>query len=236
MIGIPVLMAVVLGALTWMLGGQWRARRRPHQLAWAVALGAGCAGTVAFILSNLTGGDPLLFRLYYLGGAVLIAPLLGVGSAYLLGKPLWARLMLAVAVVSGVCALVGLVGAPLSRGALAALGIAPGTTLITAPLVVVAVIVGNSLGTVAVVGVAVASLLRAWRGGAPARFAWGNGLIAAGTLVIAAAGTMARLGHGAGFWATMTVGWCVVYTGVTTVSAVRLPAAQTAPAVPAHAR
>lgn len=224
MVAIPWIMALVLLALSWMLGAQFRRRRRPYQLAWAVALGVGCAGTVAFALSAAVGGDASLFRAYYLGGAVLTAPLLGVGSTYLLGRVIWARLLLAVTALVALAALWGLVTTPISPSGLHQLGIAPGTTLVSAPLTVAAVVVGNSLGTIAVVGVALASIWRAFRASAPAGLAWGNGLIAVGTLVIAAAGSLARLGQGAGFWVTMTAGWCVVYGGVRVTSAVRHPA------------
>lgn len=223
MVAIPWLMALILLALTWMLAAQFRRRRRPYQLAWAVALAVGCAGSVAFALSAMSGGNADLFRAYYLGGAVLTAPLLGVGSTYLLGRPLWPRLLLAVTGLVTLAALWGLIVTPISPSGLRQLGIAPGTTLVHAPLTIVAVVVGNSLGTIAVVGVALASIWRALRAGAPAALAWGNAFIAAGTLCIAAAGSLARLGQGAGFWVTMTVGWCVVYGGVRATGAARRP-------------
>ena len=214
-------MAAVLLALTGLVGAQYRRRHRSYQLAWTAALAVGCAGTVAFALSAALGGNALLFRAYYLGGAVLTAPLLGVGSAYLLARPIWARLLLAVTAAVTIGAMAGLLTTPIPAAGLRALGIGPGTTLVHATLVVVAVVVGNSLGTIAVVGVALASIWRAIRAGAPAALAWGNGLIAAGTLAIAAAGSLARLGAGAGFWVTMTAGWCVVYGGVRVTSGTR---------------
>ncbi len=218
MLGIPVVIAVILAGLATSLGLQWSRRRRAYQLAWTVALFWGFVGTLAFVLSAALGGQVFLFRLYYLGGAVLIAPLLGVGSAYLLRTAVWARLLLGITVVSAAVAALGLWTTPLDPARLHAMGIAPGTQLITAPLVIIPVVVGNSLGTIAVVGVALASVWRAVRTRAQSGQAWGNALIAAGTLLVAAAGSLARLGHGAGFWGTMTAGWVVVYFGVTVVS------------------
>ena len=230
MVAFPIVTAVVLGVLTLIVYQQWHTRGRPQQLAWAVSLACGCIGTLAYVGVVFGLAPALLFRVYYMGGAVLIAPLLGVGSAYLLPSRLWARLLLAVTAASGAMALTGL-AAPLNASALAHLGMGPGTTVVTAPAVIVAVVVANSLGTIAVVGVAVYS---AWRA---RRLGWtvvgGNGLIAAGTFLVAAAGSMARLGHGAGFWGTMTGGWLVLYAGFALLAAFRPAGASTAATRPA---
>lgn len=216
MLAFPIFTAVVLAILTVSVLG--RHQRRPQQIAWGVALAWGLVATLAYIGSGLLGGVPSLFRIYYLGGAMLSAPLLGVGSCYLLPGRFWARVMLAVTVVGGALAAFGLWIAPLSVSALAGMGIGPGTGAVHSPLVLVPIIVGNSLGTLAVVGVAVWSLIRAFRGLAPWRIGRGNVLIAGGTLMIAAAGSLARLGHGAGFWGTMAVGWAVLCGGVLTMT------------------
>jgi len=215
----PVLTAAVLAALTVSLTAQYVARGRPHQLAWAVALACGLLASVAFVGSALAGGNPWLFRVYYLGGAVLSAPLLGLGSTLLLPRrgPFW--VLLAASALCAVVAAVGLSATPLDRATLAAMGIQPGAGLITSPLVIAAVIGGNSLGTIAVVGVALWSLLRSLRGHQPWGLTAGNALIVTGTLVIAAAGSLARLDHGAGFWAAMAGGWALLYAGVVALSA-----------------
>jgi len=230
LIAFPVITALVLAVLTLAVLGQWRARRRPHQLAWAVSLAWGLVGALAYVGSVLAGDNAWLFRLYYMGGAVLIAPLLGVGSAYLLPNRLWARLLLAVTMLGAVLAAVGLTAFPLDTAALADLASGPGSGAVTSPLVIVPLIVLNSLGTIAVVGVAVRSIFQAVFRRRPWTFVWGNGLIAAGALCIAAAGSMARLGHGAGFWGTMSVGWIVVYGGFALMAAVAAPETRVATA------
>ena len=219
MLAFPIVTAVVLAVLTVFIWG--RQRGRPQQVAWAVALVIGLVGTVAYTASALLGGAPSLFRLYYLGGAVLSAPMLGVGSCYLLPGRIWARAMLAVTVVCGVVAAVGLWLSPVAVSALSSLGVAPGTGIITSPLVVIPTAVGNALGSFAIIGVAVWSLVRSLRGHAPWRIAGGNVLIAAGALILAAGGSLARLGHGDGFWVTMAVGWAILAGGVLVMSAFR---------------
>ena len=214
MIVFPAVTAAVLAVLCWSMVSQYGARRRPHQLAWAVALASGLVGTLAFLGSTAAGGNPWLFRVYYLGGAVLTAPLVGVGSTLLLPRRGWFWAMLAVAVAAGLGGAVGLAATPIAAAQLASLGIMPGTTVVTSPAVLVPVIAGNSLGTIAVVGVALWSVWGSIRGGRPWAVTAGNTLILAATLVVAAAGSLARLGAGAGFWAMQAVGFCVLYAGV----------------------
>jgi hypothetical protein len=219
MLAFPIVMAAVLVVLTVSVAGQYRQRHRAHQAAWGLALALGALGTLAYIGCVLLGDNAALFRVYYVCGALLTAPLLGLGSSYLLPNVLWPRLYLALTVVGGVLGVAGIVSQPVDRTALAALGFGPGANLIHAALALVPLIILNSLGTVAVVGVGLWSIYRAAARHAPWVFVAGNGLIAAGTLVIAAAGSMARLAHGAGFWAGMTVGWIVLYAGFAVMAA-----------------
>ncbi len=230
MIAFPIVTAAVLFALTWSMAAQYITRGRPHQLAWAVALASGLAGTLAFLGTTISGGNPWLFRAYYLGGAVLTAPLLGVGSTLLLSRRGWFAAMLAVALLAGVAGAVGLAAMPLSGAQLAGMGIEPGTTVVRSAAVIVPVIVGNSLGTVAVVGVALWSLWASVRGHRPWGVTAGNALIVVATLVIAAAGSLARLGAGAGFWGATAVGFCVLYAGVAVMALRAAPRAATSAA------
>jgi hypothetical protein len=230
-IAFPFITAAVLVALFASMVSQYAARRRPYQVAWAVALGAGLIGTLAFLGSALSGGDPWLFRVYYLGGAVLTAPLLGLGSTLLLPRRGWFWAMLAVAVLAGIAGAVGLAATPIAQGDVAGLGIQPGTTLVTGPAVLIPVIAGNTLGTIAVVGVGLWSLWSSIRGQRPWTVTGGNALIVVATLVIAAAGSLARLGAGAGFWGMTAVGFCVLYAGVAVMGLARAPRpAQSSPA------
>lgn len=219
MIAFPALTAVVLAVLSYAVYGQWRSRHRSQQLAWTVALLWGLIGTLAYIGAILAGDNAWLFRLYYMGGAVLIAPLLGVGSAYLLPNKLWARLLLGITILSAALAAVGLLAFPLNTRALADLAAGAGTGVVTSGVVIVPLVVGNALGTVAVVGVALRSIFAAVFGGRPWGLVWGNGLIAVGALLIAEAGSVARLGNGEAFWGTMTVGWIVLYGGFALMAA-----------------
>ena len=87
-------MSVLLPALTTVLAlvmaaallDQWRERRQPFQLVWAIGMGfygiaAGCE-----TLAAATGWNEPLYRTWYLTGAVLTAGWLGLGTALLLAR------------------------------------------------------------------------------------------------------------------------------------------------------
>jgi hypothetical protein len=162
------------------LAGRWRARRRPELLAWTASLAAYAAASAALAWGAAHGWDDPSFRVYYLAGALLTAPLLGVGSLLLWGRR-WAMP-------------VGLVYAGLAIGVAVAMQIDPGVSghdipaaqdhLAVWPARVLA-IAANSLGTLAVVGIALLTIRRR---------PLGNGLIVAGVLVAALGSALAGLG------------------------------------------
>ena len=200
---------------------QWQRGRRAQQGAWALALAVGAVGAAAYLALVLTGDNPWLFRVYYLGGALLTAPLLGLGSAYLLPNPLWPRIYLGICAAGGLLGAGALAGTPLDRAALRHIGYGPGTSVVHGGLFLTCLIVLNTLGAVSVIGVALWSIYRSALRHAPWAYVGGNAMIAIGTLVIAAAGGLARLGDGAGFWGAMAVGWVIVYGGFAAMAAYR---------------
>jgi hypothetical protein len=161
------------------LAGRWRVRRRPELAAWAASLGAYALASTALAWGAAWGWSEASFRLYYLGGGLLTAPLLGLGSLLLRG----ARAAVPVALVYCGLAVGVAIAEPLSP--------VSGTTIPDAsehldffPARLLAV-VGNSVGTLAVVAVALTTIRRR---------PIGNSLILAG-VAVAAVGT-ALLGLG----------------------------------------
>jgi hypothetical protein len=83
---LPAATAVMALAFSVALLDQWRQRRHPFQLIWAVGmlfygLAAGCEA-----LGAANGWDETLYRTWYLTGAVWTAGWLGLGTAFLLGR------------------------------------------------------------------------------------------------------------------------------------------------------
>jgi hypothetical protein len=165
------------------LAGRFRARRAPQLAAWSASLLAYSVASAALAWGAAAGWDDRAFRVYYLAGGLLTAPLLGVGSLLLRGYRWAAPFAFAyVGLAVGLAVAVPLT-APVS-----------GTSIPEAqahldffPARFVAVL-GNSLGTLAVVGVALLTLRRR---------PLGNGLIVVGVLVAAVGSALAGLGAGA---------------------------------------
>jgi hypothetical protein len=172
--------AVVTLRLSALLAGRWRARRAPELVAWSVALFAFAAASAALAWGAAYGWNAAAFRVYYLFGALLTAPLLGVGSLLLSGRRWAAQVGIAYAGLA-----VGIALAMPLHGTFSGTEI-PDTAahLDFFPARLVAIL-GNGLGTLAVVAIAVASFRRR---------PLGNALILAGVTVAAAGSALFGVG------------------------------------------
>ncbi len=162
------------------LAGRWRARRAPELLAWAASLVAYAAATGALAWGAAYGWGEAAFRVYYLFGGLLTAALLGLGSLLLTGR----RWVIPVALVYVGLALGVAVAEPLTEPV-------RGTSIPEAqehldvfPARVLAV-AGNSVGTLAVLVVALRSIRRR---------PLGNALIVGGVALAALGSALAGLG------------------------------------------
>jgi hypothetical protein len=165
--------------LAAMLAVRWRDRRRPELAAWSAALLAYAAASGALAWGAAAGWDSRSFRVYYLFGGLLTAPLLGLGSLLLYG---WRRIVGPALVYVGLA-----VGIAISMPVHDAFGSdipAAQDHLDFFPARFVA-IVANSAGTLAVLGVALVTIRRR---------PLGNALILAGVAVAAAGTALSGLG------------------------------------------
>ena len=170
---------------------------------WAASLGSYALASAALAWGSAAGWNDTAFRLYYLFGGLLTAPLLGAGSLLLLGK----RWVIPIVLVYAGIAIGIVLAEPLSAGvsgssipeAQAHLDFFPARLL---------ALIGNISGTAAVVGVAVLTIRRR---------PLGTGLILAGVAVAAAGSALAGLGatETAAFSA---LGAVFLYTGFTVSS------------------
>ena len=178
------LLAFAAALLSLRLAGdllaRFRARRAPQLSAWSASLLAYAAASAALAWGAAAGWDDRSFRVYYLCGGLLTAPLLGVGSLLLSGRR-WATA-------------VGLLYSGLAVGIAVAVPLTTpvsGTSIPEAqqhldfvPARLLAVL-GNSLGTLAVVAIALSTLRRR---------PLGNGFILSGVAVAATGSALAGLG------------------------------------------
>jgi hypothetical protein len=172
---VDVLLSFAAALVSLRLAGSLLRGGRP---AWAGALLAYAAAAGAMAWGSAHGWDTRSFRVYYLAGGLLTAPLLGVGSLLFVRRKWAAPLGFAWVGLS-----VGLVLAMPVHGSFDTKIPAAQDHIDWLPRVFA--IGGNSLGTVAVVVVALSTIRRR-----PV----GNGFILAGVAVAAAGSTVSGLG------------------------------------------
>jgi len=167
------------------LGGglvrRWRTRRAPELAAWAGSLLAYALACGALAWGAAAGWDGRAFRVYYLFGGLLTAPLLGVGSLLRAGV----RWVSAVGLVYAGLAVGVAVAMPLS-GSFAGSGIPAAQHHLDVFPARLLAILGNSVGTLAAVAVAVLTIRRR---------PLGNALILAGLAVAATGSALVGLGE-----------------------------------------
>jgi hypothetical protein len=210
----PLIVAIVSLAFGVIVLSQWMARRRSQQLIWAIALLMAAGASFAFV-GFLFNGSELLFRVYYALGALLMAAYLGMGSLYLALSRRVADLILAALVIVSAFGVALILVAPVKVVALHGLQhtSGAGTGVLKQGPWLLPLIVLNSFGAAAVIGVALYSAYKVLRRQAPVRFAVANVTIAVGTGIVSGAGSAARLGSPNYFWVLMAVGWVVIFAG-----------------------
>jgi hypothetical protein len=162
------------------LATRWRERRSSELLAWSASLAAYAAAAAALAWGAAAGWSEAAFRVYYLFGGLLTAPLLGAGSLLLLGR----RWVIPVVLVYAGLAAGAAIAEPLASEVRGEDIPEAQDHLDYFPLRILA-IAGNVAGTIAVVGVALAAIRRR---------PLGMGLIVAGVLVAAVGTAVAGLG------------------------------------------
>lgn len=202
---------------------RWLRRRRPHELAWTVSLGFFAVGSLALWWAESAGWGLGSFRVFYMAGAVLNVPWLALGTVYLLaGERAGNRVRAWLVPLSGLT--VGIVGFAPTRTGVSGDELPTGKEVFgVAPRVLAAV--GSGVAALVIIVGALWSAWRVWRGrqpslsgarhvSAPGRLVIGNVLIAVGTLVLSASGTLAaRLGKDRSFVVTLLVGIVVLFAG-----------------------
>src|SRR4051794_7196004 len=145
--------ALLTFRLAGLLAARYRDGRRPELLAWAAGLGAYAVAAAAIAWGEAHGWDGRSFRIYYAAGALLTAPLLGAGSLLLAGRRKAAPIAL---VYTGLA--VGIALAMPLYGSFAATGIPLAQDHLEFVPARLLAILANSLGTIAVVAVALRSI------------------------------------------------------------------------------
>lgn len=211
----PLATAVLGFVYVGLLVAQYVKRRKMHQLMWAIGfLFYAVAAVMEFWSESQGSWDPTVYRFYIVLAASLVG-FLGNGTLYLVSrKRLWGDLYLAFNAVCLAIFLYGTLTADLVMDKLVpgivvggqALG-ASGTfpRIMSLPF--------NIPGSLLLLGGSVLSIIRFWPKKAYRYRVWANVLIIIGTLMIAGAGSMARLGASGGLYAGEMVASAVLLAG-----------------------
>ena len=211
---------------------RWLRRGRPHDLAWTVSLALFTLGAGALWWAEARGWSLPTFRVFYLAGAVLNVPWLALGTVYLLaGRVVGDRVRWWLVLFSGFSA--GVVLFAPTRSDVSGTDLPTGKEVFgVAPRVLAAV--GSGLAAVVIIAGALWSVYRLARhrtpalpgvrqlSSSPSHLVVGNLLIAAGTIVLSASGTLAgRLGKDTAFAVTLLIGIVVLFAGFLVASTAR---------------
>ena len=197
---------VISSAFSLALLDRWLAQRRRHILAWLVSMVIFAGASAALWVGASFGWTVTSFKLFYLLGAILSVPPLGLGTIYLLGKQqLSNKLAVGVAVFS-VFSIGVLTAEPADASAWLEVGIIPKGADVFGGVPRVLAALGSTAGSLAVLGGVAYSLwrLRGQRatgtmananaasaaGPTPRRIAGGTSLIALGTIMLGTGGLL----------------------------------------------
>ena len=176
---------------------RYLARRGTHLLLWGIGMVFYAIGGYCEAYYGALGWNALIFRLWYLFGAILVAAWLGQGTVYLLARRTWANALMILLVLASLYAVVRVFAAQLdpslmteslhTGSELSGHAIVTGGVRSLTPFF-------NLYGTVTLVGGAFYSAWIFWRKRVLLHRTIGNILIAVGAMLPAFGGTFSRLG------------------------------------------
>jgi len=241
---ILLLFAIINVVVTGLFAGavlrQYMRRKRTSLLYWSIALIMAFLATLSYVLMVIVGPTSnigvALFRLYYIFGAALVPAWLGLGSIALVASARVTRICLIVLVALSLLAVVLISTATINVSKLSGIAGTPGASIIEPGAWLITIIILNTLGVLAVVGVALYSGWKLIRkqssvaGIQTINLLWANVLILVGDLLNAAAGSLARFfGLQSSFWIIQAFGWTVFFAGVLIASRRSSTSRQTSP-------
>lgn len=194
---LPLMSSLISFVFAGFVLKRWGDHHRPHHLLWGIGLLMYAIGGLMEALYGFFGWHPLVFRLWYLFGAVLVAAWLGQGTAYLLVRKRVAgvrvaNMLMAILLLGSLFAAYRVFSAQLDPTRMIA-GELSGHAIIT-PGVRVLTPFFNIYGVLMLVGGAIYSAWIFWRKRIMLNRTIGNIFIATGALAPAFGGAFQRFG------------------------------------------
>lgn len=187
-----------------------RGRPSPDKVAWGVAFGLFAIAAGSEVVGALRGWTPILARLYYLAGAVMVVGFLALGQLYLLAPRRLASIGPGAALLTVAVAAALVWAAPVDQGRLGA----EGWQALQRDGALRGLTIGlNAGGSLVVVGGTLWSAWRFWRRGIQRHRMIGCLLIALGTLTVGSGGTLTRLGRPEYLYLAMAAGVTIIFVG-----------------------
>ena len=186
-------------------------RPRPERITWALAFVIFAIAAGSEVVGATLGWSPLLARIYYLCGAVLVVGVLALGELYLLFPGKLPSFTAGLALLVMALAVTIVWSAPIDAQRLPIEG---WHAIQRGPALIALAIALNAGGTAILAG---GALFSAWamRGKPELRQrAAGCLLIAVGTLTVASGGTLTRLGRPEYLYLAMSAGIAIIFSGI----------------------
>lgn len=213
---LPLGSAIVSFVFAYMVLRSWANRRRPFMLLWGTGFVMYGIGGLSEALFGFFGWDDLVFRLWYLFGAVLVAAWLGQGTVYLLvqrkiGKVKVADVLMVLLAAGSIYAAVKVFGAQLDPSLMLGDELS-GRAIVTAGVRVLTPFF-NIYGVLMLVGGALYSAYYFWRTKTAVNRMIGNILIATGAMLPAFGGAAQRFGVPGVLYVGEFLGIVVMFVG-----------------------
>ncbi len=191
-------------------------RKGTHLLLWGIGMIFYGIGGFTEGFYGAFGWNPIIFRMWYLFGAILVAAWLGQGTVYLLAKRSWANAFMLLLLAGSIYGAIRVFTAELDPSLLTN-SLHTGSELsghaILTPGIRTLTPFFNMYGTVTLVGGAAYSAFIFWRKRVLLHRTIGNVLIAVGAILPAFGGTFSRMGISGALYISEFLGAVIIFLG-----------------------
>ena len=202
----PLVAAVTGVVCAGLLFRAYFVERQPALLAWSVSLAILVVAAVSAFIGSADGWNEFTAKVYYLSEAALFASYMGLGAVYFNTLRIIGHVWLAVLLLATVVAALLLARAGIDDNAFTGT-LEPGWRAVEAGNLLTGVVVAlNSIGTIILVTTAVYGIV--YR-----RAGFAQVLVAAGVLLVALAGSLARLDDWEWLFIAQLPGMLMIFLG-----------------------
>ncbi len=188
---VPLATSIISFVFAIVVLDQYLARRKPYQIIWTIGLFMYCISTFIEFWWNVYGHIEIMYRFWYLIGAIFVAAYLGQGTIYLLMRRKISHIFMAVLGVASVYAAYRIFSINIDISGLTEL---TGVGIFPSDIRAIMTPIFNGFGTLALIGGAIYSAVIFWRRRIMPHLVAANILIAIGALLPAIGGTNISVG------------------------------------------